>query len=390
MAMNVWQLIKAKIAGNKATEVKDITEEEIEELSAELYVRELAFWSCVNFMGSAISQCEFKTFLEKKEHRGAEYYLWNYEPNKNQNSSEFIHKWIAKLYCNNEALVVEANGQLLVADSYNRQEYAMLDDVFTQVTVGNFTFCRSFSQQDVLYIKLGERDMRQLINGLYSVYQKLIDYGMSSYKKSRGTKGTLELDTAIAGDTEFKKRLDSIQNAEFRSFAAAENAILPLYKGMKYTDLGSKTYSNEGTRDIRSMIDDVSDFTAKGFGIHPAILSGNISGIAEALDMTMTFAVDPLAKTLEREVNRKRNGPEGIKKGNYLKIDTGSIKHIDVIGKAAAIDKLISSGVYCVNEIRIMLGQPVIEENWAWEHFITKNYAGFESLLDTLKGGEEG
>ena len=77
-------------------------------------------------------------------------------------------------------------------------------------------------------------------------------------------------------------------------------------------------------------------------------------------------------------------------KGNYLKIDTGNIKHIDVIGKAAAIDKLIASGVYCVNEIRIMLGQPVIDETWAWEHFITKNYAGFESLLDTLKGGEEG
>jgi phage portal protein BeeE len=49
----------------------------------------MAFWSAVNIVANAVSKCEFKTFLNGKEDKGKEYYLWNIEPNKNQNSSDF-------------------------------------------------------------------------------------------------------------------------------------------------------------------------------------------------------------------------------------------------------------------------------------------------------------
>ena len=51
----------------------------------------------------------------------------------------------------------------------------------------------------------------------------------------------------------------------------ADNAVLPLFEGYKFTDTGSKTYSNEGTRDIKAMIDDVYDFTARAFQIPPCV-----------------------------------------------------------------------------------------------------------------------
>ncbi len=60
----------------------------------------------------------------------AEYYLWNVEPNRNQNSSAFLTKLIGKLYRNNEALVIESNGQLLVADSFEKVKYALYDYTF--------------------------------------------------------------------------------------------------------------------------------------------------------------------------------------------------------------------------------------------------------------------
>ena len=55
---------------------------------------------------------------------------------------------------------------------------------------------------------------------------------------------------------------------------------------------------------------------------------------------------------------------------------------------SAGIEKLISSGVYCINDIRMMMGDTIIEEPWAWKHFITKNYTDMEKALDALKGGE--
>lgn len=389
MGLNFKRWLLEKLGGDKSR----VSSEEIEAaefygLSAELHVRELAFWSCVNTIANAVSKCEFKTFVLGKEVKGPEWYAWNVEPNRNQNSSAFLHKLITQLYRHNEALVVEQSGQLVVADSFSRKPYALYDDVFSQVQVGDFTFERTFFQSEVLYFQLGERDMRLLVNGLYEVYRKLLDYGMRSYQKSRGTKGVLEVDTMASGDPKFQAAYDDIKNQRFRTFAEAENAVLPLWKGMKYSDLGSKTYSNEGTRDIRAMIDDVSDFTAKAFGVPPALLSGEVEGTKEAMDHFLTFCIDPLCDMLQEEINRKRSGMAGVLAGTYVQIDTKCIKHVDLLSVATAIDKLISSGAFCINDIREVVGEPPIDEPWAWQHFMTKNYATVSELLKALQGGE--
>ena len=351
-------------------------------LTAEIHVRELAFWSCVNIVANAVSKCEFKTFVKHEETRGPEYYLWNVEPNANQNSSAFIHKWISQLCCRNEALIIEQNGQLLVADSFDRKPYALYDDVFTQVQVGDFTFNRTFTQSEVLYFRLSEKNMRLIANGLYASYQKLIDYGMRSYRRSRGQKGVITVDTVAANG--WQQEYENIKNRNFKSFFDAENAVMPLFKGFHYDDLGSKTYSNEGTRDIRAMIDDVSDFTAKAFGIPPALLSGEVQGTSDALDQFLTFCIDPLADMLQEEINRKRSGYGEFSQGTYLQIDTRAVKHVDLLSVSTAIDKLISSGAYCINDIRKLTGDQVIDEPWAWQHFMTKNYATVAELLKAL------
>ena len=351
-----------------------ITEEDWLDFSADLSLRELAFWSCVNLIGNALSKCEFRTFVEGQEVKGAEYYLWNLSPNLNQSSSGFLHKLVAQLYGHGEALVIEQGGQLLVADHFSVEEYALYDNRFSQVAVGDFTFSRSFSQSEVLYFRLAEKNMRLLANSLYGAYQKLIAYGMKSYLKSRGTKGTLTVDALAAGDQKLTEKFEELKNQNFKTFAEAENAILPLYRGFTYTDLGSKTYSNEGTRDIRAMMNDVSDFTAKAFGIPPALLSGEVAGTGEALDQFLTFCVDPLTDMLAEEINRKRYGQQAFCAGSYVQIDTKCLKHVDLLGVSASIDKLIASGAFCVNDIRKVCGEAPLDEPWANQHFMTKNY----------------
>ena len=58
------------------------------------------------------------------------------------------------------------------------------------------------------------------------------------------------------------------------------------------------------------------------------------------------------------------------------------IKYIDVFDVATSVDKLISSGAFCVNDIRVRLGMDTIDEPWAWQHWMTKNYAPTEELLE--------
>ena len=382
MALNFKRWLLEKLGGDKeVVSSGDITAAEMFGLSAEIYIRELAFWQCVNLVASAVSKCEFKTFQRGKETKGDEYYLWNIEPNQNQNSSVFLQKLISKLFSENEVLVVGAIGKLLVADSYSRKEYALLEDVFEQVAVGSFKFDRTFVQSDVLFIQLHSRDMRPLVNGLYGAYQKLIDYGMKSYRKSRGMKGVLNIESLVDGKAQ--EIYYDIKNGGFSKFADAENALLPTYRGMGYTDLGSKTYSQEGTRDIRAMIDDVCDFTARAFGIPPVLLSGEVQGVSDALDQFLTFCIDPLCDMISEEINRKRYGKD-VLRGDYLRIDTKCVKHVDLLSVSTAIDKLIASGAFSVNDIRDVVGEPAIDEPWANQHFMTKNYSTVQDLLEAI------
>lgn len=362
--------------------------DEYASLVADVYIREMAFWSAVNLVANAVSKCEFKTYLNGKEVKGREYYLWNVEPNKNQNSSVFLHKLIAKLYRDNECLVIEQNGQLLVADNFIRKPYALYDDVFTQVQVGDFTFQRSFTQSEVLYYKLNEENVRKLVNGLYESYSKLITYSMKAYQRSRGTKGIFKYDSIPVAGTDERKAFDALINEKIKKWMEGDNAALPLGRGQEWKELQHKTYSNESTRDIRAQVDDIFDFTARAFGIPPALLRGDVQDTSKAIDQLLTFCIDPLTDMLSEENNRKRNGYEGFSQGTYQKIDTKSIKHVDLLSVATQIDKLIGSGSFCINDIRKAVGDEIIDEPWAWQHFITKNYETVENALKALEGGE--
>lgn len=388
MALNFRKWLLEKLSdGSQRVSSAEISGDSFFDLSSEIYVRELAFWQAVNLIASALSKCEFRTYEDGKEIKKAEYFRWNYAPNKNQSSSVFLHKLIAKLYSENEVLVVDTrNGQLLVADSYAHHEYALVDDVFTQVTVGEYRFDKSFRQKDVMYLRLHERKMRPLVNGLFEAYQKLIAYGMKAYRQSRGTKGVLTIDTMASGNKQTLAAYDEIRNNGFKKFAEAENAVMPLWKGMSYEELGSKTYANDSTRDIRSMIDDVAVFTARAFGIPPALMSGEVQGVSDALDQFLTFCIDPLADLLTEEINRKIYG-ERVLNGSFIRIDTSSIQHVDLLRVAESVDKLISSGAFSINDVRRLAGEPPIDEDWANQHFITKNYSDIEAPIQTSKGG---
>lgn len=388
--MNIIEWLASKFKGKPVPTNINAQLYTDEYLSAvfDIYIRELAFWSTVNIIANAVSKCEFKTFLNGKETKGREHYLWNIEPNKNQNSSAFIHKLIAKLYRNNECLVIEQNGQLIVADSFNRKPYALYEDVFSQVQVGDFTFDRTFTQSEVLYYQLNDTNVRELVNMLYDQYANLISYTMKAYKKSRGTKGIFKYDALPVPETEQRKMFDDLINNKIKAWLDGDSAALPLGQGQDWKELQQKTYQTETTRDIRAQIDDIFDFTARAFNVPPALLRGDVQDTSKAIDQLLTFCIDPLCDMLQEEINRKRNGYEGFIRGTYLKIDTSTIKHIDLFDVATAIDKLIGSGAFCINDIRKAAGQEAINEDWAEQHWMTKNYETVQNALLSLEGGE--
>ncbi|NDL68515.1 phage portal protein [Anaerotalea alkaliphila] len=354
-------------------------------LAAELYIRDMAFQSAVNLIANSVSKCEFKTYLNSKEVKLQEYYLFNIEPNRNQNSSEFLQKMVHKLYENNEALIIEVSGQMLVADSFSKETYALYDYQFKNVTVDGFNFNRTFMMEDVLYLKLNNKDIRRLINGMYETYGKMVAYAQDKFQKSKGNKGTLEISGVAQGKANFQETFQKMMNERFTTFFKADNAVLPLFDGYKYNELDQRV--SEGSRDIKAMVDDIYDFTARAFCIPQVLLRGEVANNQDVVNSFLTFCIDPLCDKIQEEINRKRSGYKGFVKGTFVKIDTKAIKHIDLLSVATSIDKLISSGAFCINDIRNLVGDEPIAEDWAYKHFITKNYSTVEEFLKEAGGG---
>lgn len=391
MGLKAWIEKWRKSPPKEVTIQEIMSDPSVQSAAMDVYIRELAFWTCVNKVANAISKCEIKTYLRNREIKEREYYLWNLEPNPNQNATAFSTKLIGQLYRNNEALVVEVNGFLYVADSYGKERYALRDYVFTGITIDDYQLSESKDMSEVLFFELNSRDVRMLLNGMYDSYSQLLSYAQNAYRKSRGHKGILDIAGIAQEQEHFSKTFEELMTKHFKTFFEKDNAVLPLFDGYTYTDISqnAKTYSTESTRDIKALVDDIFEFTARGFSFPPSLAKGDVQDTSRAVDELLTFVVDPLVKMLQQEINRKRSGYSGWKNGTYVRIDTLAVKHIDIFDIATPVDKLISSGAFTINDILEVLGKPRIEEEWADQHFMTKNYSIVQNILDEL-GADEG
>lgn len=395
MAIPIRKWLIGKLFGD-GTATKEVSCEELFSLMEDLRIRELAFNTCVNMIANAVGKCEFKTFQNRKPVQKVEYFIWNFEPNINQNSTAFIHKLIFKLYSENEALVIsvkhrDGHEMLLVADSFMRgNDYAQRQHEYKNVMVGETTYDRTFYEKDVLHFKLSNTDMKKVIDGLYDSYNKLITAAMKNYSWGSGKHLKVHVSQIQQGEEKFTSDFANMINKQVKPWLENGAGVLPEFDGYQYSNLGGNPDTQRSTRDIRSLVDDIFTFTANAFGIPPVLLLGNVAGTQDAMNRWLTTCIDPLCDQLSEEITRKRYGREDWMRGNYLRIDTTTIIHFDMFANAANVEKLIGSGAYSINDVRTAAGQDEIDEDWAKIHFLTLNISTIENAAWAAENGTEG
>ena len=352
-----------------------ITEEQ--KLDIELF----AIHSAISLIANAISKCEFKTYLKGVEVKQDEYYLWNIEPNKNENSSQFKQEFISKLLFNNEALILPIGNQLIIADSFYQEEFAINENIFSSIVKGTMSFNKTYNMSEVMYFKLGNKDIRKLLSRLMVGYNNLVNMSMNKYNKSGGRKGILDIDSIASGNKNFQQKFDDLMNVRFKKYFDAENAVLPLEKGYKYEEQAGETgkKSISEISDINSITKEIFARVAQAFKITVPLLLGDIADVSNLTDNFLTFCIDPICRGLDEEIIRKRYGKAAFIAKNYLKIDTTCIKHLDLFSISIAFDKLIASGGYSIDELRLKLGDVELNTDYSKKHWITKNYQDIET-----------
>ena len=392
MALNFWKWL----AGGKVRSptTVEITCRELMEAAQEFQLRDLAFWSCANMIANAVARCEFRTFRDGKEIKERDHYLWNVEPNANQNSTAFLHKLVAKLLTDGECLVIstrqrEGYDALVVADSYMLNGcYPSKQNEYTDVQVGDVSYEKTFREREVLHLRLNHVNIKPVLDGLYASYCRLITAAMKRYEWDKGQHWKVHVNQLAQGQDDFTAKFTSMIEEQAKVFLDSNGAILPEFDGYAYTNEGGK--SAVDLADIQAQAKDIFAFTAKALQIPAVLIDGAVQGTEDAQARFLTGCIDPICDQLQEEINRKRYGYEAMRRGDYLRIDTSGIRHFDMFANAANVEKLVGSAVFTINDILRAAGLPTIPDPWADEHYLTKNIATLSESVTSVSGAKGG
>ena len=392
MGIKFWDWL----AGGKARSptTVEVSCRELLAAAQEFQLRDMSFWLCANMIANAVGRCEFRTFRDGKEIREREHYLWNVEPNANQNSTAFLHKLVAKLLVDNEALVIstrqrEGYDALVVADAWLQNgDYPSRQNEYINVQVGDVSYEKTFREREVLHLKLNHINVKPVLDGLYGAYWRLISAAMKRYEWDKGQHWKVHVGQLASGAEDFTENFSRMIEQQVKTFLDSNGAILPEFDGYAYTNEGGK--ANVDLSDIQAQMKDVLGFTAKALQIPAVLVDGSIQGTEDAQGRFLTGCIDPICDQLQEEINRKRYGYDRMRAGDYLRVDTSSIRHFDMFANAANVEKLVGSGAFTINDVLRSAGLPTIPEPWADEHYMTKNIAALGAETTALGGAEGG
>lgn len=391
MAIHFFKWLTGKIS-QPAGKIAEIDCQEMLEAAQDFYIRDLCFQSCVDMIANAIGRCEFRTYRNNEEVREFEYYMLNIEPNVNQNSTEFWHKVIFKLYAENEVLIISTKTRdgrdcLVCADSWtNGNQYPVKQNEYSNVQVGSFTYTKTFREKDVIHLKLNEVDIKPVLDGLFLSYSKLLEAAKTYYITSNGTHMKVHINQISQAQDGWEDAFKKMLEKTVVPFLKSNAGVLPEFDGYDYSvmDFGSSTQSDE----IRKITEDIFNMTARAFLIPVVLINGNVEGTADANKRFLTYVIDPLCDQIQEELNRKRYGYESWRSGSYVRVDSSSIIHFDVFENASNIEKVVGSGVFSLNDVLRAANQTAIPEDWANRHYMTLNISAMGEQTRQLEGGE--
>ena len=348
------------------------------------YLKFMAIDTVLNFVGRTMSTV--KIGIESNEWD----YILNVRPNSDNSAAAFWQKFFYKLMANNEILVVVSDdNQLLIADSFYRNEYAVYEDTFTDVIVKDYDFKRTFKMSEVIYVEYNNDKLSKFTKGLFDdsgeLYGRILEVAMrnNQIRASVGidSTGTFKDDKDAGGRTRTEK-LQGFIDKLYNSYRTNSVAIVPKMKGFEYEEYTNKQgVSNQSLDELNKMVTSLIDDVANMIGVPTALIYGEKSEMDSNIKAYKKLCIIPLAKKLQDELNAKI-----LLKSEYLKgqrIEVFGVLPPDPLELATQADKLVSSGMFYIDEARDMFEYEPLPDGKGQIQLITKNYE------QTLKGGEE-
>lgn len=384
--MGIGDFFNSLFNDNSTTEqavhrYKTITTDDFQGYKVNGEIMRSALEVAVDYVAACVAKCEIQTYSKGKYTRGNDWYRWNVKPNINQSSTEFWVEVIRKLYFKGKVLILPVGEQLVIADDFTENKKALVPTTFSGITKEGYTVNGVYNTTNSIFLnRENNANINRLINGLGSILDNVMELACEHYYREGSEHGILQMETPPGlSDDELDAYIQEM-NDYFEDFYKSRNGVAVLFEGMEYKPLSaSNTAKNSIITDIREIAKEAYSKVAQAVKVPPALLMGDTATITPTVtDNMIQYAVMPILDTIVEKANAIMYTPDEYLSGNYIKVDYSQIKYMDATECAASIDKLRADGVYNVNELRVKFGETPIEQDFAEQYILTKNYAEVE------------
>ncbi|HEQ9666880.1 TPA: phage portal protein [Streptococcus pyogenes] len=356
-------------------------------------LKEDALYKCVNYLARIISKSTFRLKTpEKLTENQKDWLYWiNTKANPNQSASQFWVEVIQKLLVDGETLIFVIPGKgIYVADSFT-QDKKISGSQFKVSRVQGQTYEKTFTFDQVIYLKNDNSDLMSKVESLWEEYGELLGHVINNQKIANQIRFTMippkdkvrerAQENSDGGrqsksDKDFFKR--TVEKIRTESVVG-----IPVTANTNYEEYGSK---NTGA--VKSYVDDIKKLKdqymaefAEMLGIPISLLHGDIADNQKNYELLLEGPIESLITNIVDGLEYAIFDKSETLQGSFIKV-TG-LKNYDLFSISNQADKLISSGFVFIDEVREEIGLPELPDGLGKVLYMTKNY---ESVLE--RGGE--
>ena len=347
-----------------------------------LNLSKLAIEKAIMMIAKAIAKSDILIQTESKEKNKQEYRL-NIQPNDHECGTVFWTEVVRKLLTIQEALIIPLGGKYYLASAWQVSNNVLTERNYSDITLTcagyNYSIYKKFRSSEVIHLKYDNARIRLYLQNVVGQYDRTLDavnamMRMSSMPRFKLKLGTSALsfrekqadgtDKIITKDHYVKKIKNLLESDELVVLTESDNVSvnqLQVNTAVKAEELAKTALQ-------------INNEVANAFDIPEAVFNGNITEKSDATNEFITYAVGPVAEVINDTLTAYIVGEaDYCAKDEKVMVWLARFKHVDVVDSAVNLDKLRGIG-FNYDEIREMVGYPLLNTEFSQARALTKNY----------------
>ena len=349
-----------------------------------LNLSKLAIEKAIMMIAKAIAKSDILIQTESKEKNKKEYRL-NVQPNDHECGTVFWTEVVKQLLTEQEALIFPLNDKYYRATSWSHTNEVTLKRTYKDVMLScggeNFTNSSTFQSDEVIHLRYDNARIRLYLQNVVGQFDKTMDSINAMMQLSSQPRFKLKLGTNALSFRE--KQADGTDKVMTK-----DQYVLKIKKLLTSDALEVLTEQENASveqlqinttvkaEELAKMALQINNEVANAFDIPEAVFNGNITEKSDATNEFITYAVSPVAEVINDTLTAYVVGEDDYcSKNEKVIVWLARFKHVDVVDSAVNLDKLRGIGFH-LDEIREMVGYPLLNTEFSTERALTKNYGG--------------